>query len=259
MPHSQHSPSTPEDAANARVGRILNDFLDRRAHAEAAGEDELFAEYPELADELREHLGLLGGLRTGRESIERLIGQGLLRKLSDGPYLAELGPYKIIGLIGRGGMGIVLEAYEETLNRTVALKILRLELTADALALARFAREAKAAAALRHPNIVTVYAVGQEGNAHYIAMEHVDGPSLADVIRAQGPLPTEMIRRIFRQLLDGLAAAHDAGLIHRDGRPGKTARVRCVTTPDKPQRVLLNRLGLPLPQQLRYVEGVAQM
>ncbi len=146
-------------------------------------------------------------------------------------------------------MGIVLKAYEESLDRIVALKILRPELAEDDAALTRFEREAKTAAALRHPNIVTVYAVGQEREVRFIAMEYVDGPSLAEVVRAvsfqpsavsfepptcsepgsgvaappslprasvPARLPPDLIRRIFRELLAGLDAAHKAGLIHRD-------------------------------------------
>jgi|GEM_PF-3879432 len=157
----------------------------------------------------------------------------------------RLGPYKIIDYLGRGGMGIVLKAYEESLDRVVALKILRPELAEEPVALERFTREAKAAAALNHPNIVAVHAVGQKGGVPFIAMEYVEGPSLAEVIKscpvasdprvgrspeqapdsptttAPGNPPIDIrnpdtIRDIFRQLLEALAAAHAAGLIHRD-------------------------------------------
>jgi len=279
----RHTKTSGEDALDLRVGEILNAFLDARARGETVSEPELLARHPDLADELREHLALLSDLHPAAGKIESLIARGILARCEDPRYPAALGPYKVAGFIGRGGMGVVLEAYEESLNRTVALKILRPELTGDAAALARFTREAKAAAALRHPNIVTIYAVGAERGVHYIAMEHVDGPSLAEVIRetpavsrqpsagamadavlslatggqatsgtplspgapsgrgapatglptepaapATGPLaeprtlnpepslPTDAIRSIFRQLLSALAAAHEAGLIHRD-------------------------------------------
>ncbi|MBN2448293.1 MAG: serine/threonine protein kinase, partial [Phycisphaerae bacterium] len=120
------------------------------------------------------------------------------------------------GVLGEGGMGVVLEGHDPRLNRRVAIKILRPELAHDPVALARFEREAKAAGALQHPNVLTVYGVGQIRGVHYIVMECVRGLSLAQLIAQSGPLPAELAREIFRQMLAGLAAAHDAGLIHRD-------------------------------------------
>jgi serine/threonine protein kinase len=245
------------DVRDTRVGRILNDFLDRRAGGEPVSETALLAQHPDLAGELRECLELVHDLQPPADRIAGLIAQGMLSKAADPRYLAEVGPYKITGFIGRGGMGVVLRAYEGSLDRTVALKILRPELADDAGALTRFEREAKAAAALRHPNIVTVYAIGAERGHPYITMEYIDGLSLADVIAkrarghgADGPseeamggtgvppvvsvkghgsqshrleagatLTTELVRSIFGQLLSALAVAHDAGLIHRDVKP----------------------------------------
>ncbi len=154
--------------------------------------------------------------RTGGTSIPDLITQGLLEPFADPAYPARLGPYHITEYVGRGGMGIVLKARDPGLDREVALKILRPELTDDDLAVARFTREAKAAARLRHPNVVRVYHVGTERGLHYLVMEYVAGPTLAQRIKDRGPLPTDLVREIFRQLLAGLGAAHDAGLIHRD-------------------------------------------
>jgi len=219
-----------------RIGQILNDYLDRKARGEAETQDLLLAKHPDLADELRSHLDLIGEMQPQRSTLQDLIAQGLLKPCDEPGYPARLGAYRISRIIGRGGMGIVLEAYEQSLDRSVALKILRPTLAEDEAALARFKREAQTAAALRHPNIVTVHAVGREGNAHYLAMEYVEGPALGDLIRRgspaapvaadlrvgrsvethPGPLRTEFIREAFRQLLSGLAAAHQAGLIHRD-------------------------------------------
>jgi len=184
------------DARDTRVGQILNEFLDRRARGEPVSETALLAQHPDLAGELRECLELVRDLQPPADRIDALIAQGVLSKPADPRYLAELGPYKITDFIGRGGMGVVLKAYEESLDRAVALKILRPELAGDGGALRRFEREARAAAALRHPNIVTVYAIGAERGSHYIAMEYVAGPSLADVIHnvAVGAPPAEQNR-----------------------------------------------------------------
>ena len=232
-PHSSCDESATQngaaggDTCDARLGKILDDYLRARACGEGISEAELLAQHPELADELRQMLTVVGDLRPDSDQIETLIAQRILDRSADGRYLAELGPYAITGYIGRGGMGIVLKAYEARLNRTVALKILRPEVADDRAVLARFEREAKAAAGLRHPNIVTVHAVGEEHDRPYIAMEYVDGASLADVVRGRAalgheqpgvrwPLDAMTVQRVFGQLLAGLMAAHEAGLIHRD-------------------------------------------
>ena len=210
------SRTSEEEAHAARIGRILNDYLDRRARGEAEPETEFLAKHRDFADQLRLHLQMLRELAPSGSSIDALVSQGVVQKSSDPKYAAELGPYKITELIGRGATGIVVKAYEENLSRTVALKILRPELAEDETALARFTREAKAAGSLRHPNIVTVHAVGREQGAHFLAMEYVDGPTLAQVIRQEDTLPTETVKAWFRDILSGLACAHEAGLVHRD-------------------------------------------
>jgi hypothetical protein len=207
----------PEEcAADEQIGRLLNDYLDRRARGERISDDILLAEHPDLADVLARHLSTLRVLEPSSNVIQELLTKHLLTPSTAPGYAAELGNYRITGVIGRGGMGIVLRAIELPLNRPVALKILRPELSVDHRALVRFEHEAKAAAALRHPNIVTVHACGESNGTHYLAMELVDGPSLADVLVQQSALPTEETGRIFRELLQGLAAAHTVGLIHRD-------------------------------------------
>lgn len=214
------SPQIPApDAREERIGQVLNDFLDRRARGDPASRASLLAQHPDLADDLRAHLDLLRDLQPGGGRIEDLIRQGILTHSADPRYVAEFGPYRILGLIGRGGMGIVLKACEENLDRLVALKVLRPELADDVTVLARFEREAKAAATLRHPNVVTVYAVGQQLGVPFIAMEYVDGISLAQALRTDGLPSTNAVRRIMRELLTGLDAAHKAGLIHRDIKP----------------------------------------
>ena len=215
---SNHGPQSSRDT-DLQVGRALNEYLERRAHGTAEPEAEFLARHPDLAEELRAHLDLLRDLKPGPASLSQLIAQGTLEPSTDAQYPARLGPYQVAEFLGRGGMGVVLKAYDEQLQRWIALKILRPELADDTAALTRFTREARAAAALRHPNIVTVYAVGRERHVPYLALELIDGPSLAEVIRTQGALPTEAVRVVFRQLLTGLAAAHAAGLIHRDVKP----------------------------------------
>ncbi len=126
--------------------------------------------------------------------------------------------YKIVSRLGQGGMGEVYVAEDTTLGRRVAIKFLGPGAGGDDASLARFRREAQAAAALDHPGIVTVHHVGTHEGRPYIVMSLVDGRTL-DTILAEGPLPTATVRSIAHQVADALAAAHRAGVIHRDIKP----------------------------------------
>src|SRR5258708_24718305 len=136
------------------------------------------------------------------------------------PFAADtqLGPYKIISLIGAGGMGEVYRALDPRLLRDVALKVLQESLTADADRLRRFEQEARAVAALSHPNIVSVYDVGVAENVHYIVTELIEGDTLRQRIPPQG-IPTRKAIELAVQFANGLAAAHDQGIAHRDLKP----------------------------------------
>ena len=131
---------------------------------------------------------------------------------------AKLGPYEIQSLIGAGGMGEVYRATQSSLGRQVAIKVLSPEFAASAERLRRFEQEARAASALNHPNIISIYDVGSEGGTSYIAMEFVDGKTLRDLLVA-GPLPIKKSLQIAAQITDGLAKAHAAGIVHRDLKP----------------------------------------
>lgn len=219
MPDSEIRETAGKDTCDVRIGKVLNDFLDRKTHGETVSEADLIGQYPEFADDLRRHLRFLRNLEPSGDQIGKLVAAGVLDKAADSRWLARLGPYEITGFLGRGGMSIVLKAYEESLDRTVALKVLQPELTHDRSALIRFAREAKAAAGLQHPNIVTVHAVGEKSGTHYLSMELIDGATLASLIRQCGPLHAETIRHLTHQILSGLGAAHRANLVHRDIKP----------------------------------------
>ena len=130
-----------------------------------------------------------------------------------------IGSYEVLAELGRGGMGIVYKAHEQSLQRVVALKVLPAHLAQDPVFVKRFVREARAAANLSHPNIVTIYAVGQDQGMHYIAMEYVRGQSLLEHIRDQGQLDVRAALTITRQVAAALAKAHEAGIVHRDLKP----------------------------------------
>jgi serine/threonine protein kinase len=131
-----------------------------------------------------------------------------------------LGQYQIIEVAGKGGMAVVYKAFQPSLNRYVALKVLPDYLAQDEQFVMRFEHEARAAAALRHPNIMVIYDVGQEGNTHYIAAEYLEGTTLAQAMSQQhGPLPLPRSVNIINQLASALDFAHARGLVHRDIKP----------------------------------------
>jgi TolB-like protein/Tfp pilus assembly protein PilF/predicted Ser/Thr protein kinase len=130
----------------------------------------------------------------------------------------RLGPYEILSALGAGGMGEVLKAKDTRLQRTVAIKVLPSELSSDAERRSRFEREAHAASALNHPNITTVYDIGEDDGTHYIVMELVEGKTLRELLE-EGPLSTETMLPLATQIAEGLAKAHAAGIVHRDLKP----------------------------------------
>lgn len=130
----------------------------------------------------------------------------------------RLGPYEITDFIGAGGMGEVYRAHDTHLNRIVALKLLPPDVASDVERLRRFELEARVASALNHPAIVTIYDAGQIGGHPYISMELVAGDTLRQIL-TPGPLPLRRGLRIASQLAEGLAKAHEAGLVHRDLKP----------------------------------------
>jgi serine/threonine protein kinase len=129
-----------------------------------------------------------------------------------------LGSYKLISRLGAGGMGEVWRAEDTRLQRFVAIKILSERIANDPEWKARFLREARTVAQMNHPNIATIYSIEQEGETFFIAMELVEGESLATVL-AQGKLEPREAVRIIRQVAEALAEAHEKGVVHRDVKP----------------------------------------
>jgi Tol biopolymer transport system component len=130
----------------------------------------------------------------------------------------KLGPYTLRGLIGKGGMGEVYRARDDRLGRDVAIKVLPAEVSHDAGWLERFQREARAAGGLNHPNIVTVYDVGEADGAPYVVTELLEGTTLRERLR-NGPLPFRKALALAIQIAEGLTAAHAKGIVHRDLKP----------------------------------------
>ncbi len=129
------------------------------------------------------------------------------------------GRYRVEGLLGEGGMARVFDAFDERLERPVAVKILRSETQAIPGMRQRFQQEALIAARLIHPNIVAVLDFGEEQASSYLVMERLPGSTLRDEIVARGPLPTQRVLRVMAETLGALAAAHKFGVLHRDIKP----------------------------------------
>lgn len=167
------------------------------------------------------------------ESILRLLGP------TDDPHmLGRIGSYEVVGVIGRGGMGVVFKAYEGALNRFVAIKMLLPHLAASGAARKRFAREGKAAAAVIDDNVMPIYSVAEWQGVPYLVTQHSRGATLEKRIRDQGPLELKEILRIGMQTARGLAAAHAQGLVHRDVKPSNILLDGTV------ERALLTDFGL---------------
>jgi len=138
----------------------------------------------------------------------------------------QQGRYRIVGKLGRGGMGIVYKAKDTVLDRVVAFKVLPNTLNENPKALKNFLREAKSAARLNHPNIVTVYDAGEQDGVYYIAMEYVDGNTLKEIVKARGKISCSGTVHVLAQMCEALAFAHDKKIVHRDIKTANTMWTR---------------------------------
>jgi serine/threonine protein kinase len=160
-----------------------------------------------------------------RDCAAALVQAGLLSSYQASQLLQGrhrgfvLGPYKILHPVGKGGMGTVFLAEHTALKRRVALKVMQFDKGQTTLALKRFRREARSAAALDHPNIVVLFDVGEHGRVHYLAMEYVDGETLDGLLARRAPPPFAQAVGYVSQAAAGLQHAHARGLVHRDIKP----------------------------------------
>lgn len=152
--------------------------------------------------------------------------------------LGRIGRYDVERVIGVGGMGIVLKAYDSELHRVVAIKVLAEHLANNSSARKRFAREAQAAAAVVHANVIPIFNVETDGKHPFLVMQCVSGGSLQSKVDANGPLSVAEALRIIKQTASGLAAAHQQGLVHRDVKPAN------ILLEENVDRVLLSDFGL---------------
>lgn len=178
---------------------------------------------PKIETQVNQELNIptqiLGQNEGGRPKVTHQGGATEIFKSVNLPNIPEkIGDFIIRGVLGKGGMGLVLEGEDPILKRKVAIKILHPEFGLLETNRLRFMQEARAAAAIEHENIITIYQVGEQDKTPYIAMQLLRGESLAERIK-RGPVPINEIIRIGLEISRGLAAAHDHGLIHRDIKP----------------------------------------
>ncbi len=179
--------------------------------------------------EIREHLSDDGSsfVQAGGDSESALAGSGkaalgivkYLAPTDDPEMLGRLGAYEVTGVIGSGGMGVVLKGFDRSLNRFVAIKVLAPHLAANAAARRRFSREAQAAAAVVHDNVVAIHGVSEANGLPFLVMPYIRGRSLQKRLDERGVLAVVETLRIAHQVAAGLAAAHAQGLVHRDIKP----------------------------------------
>ncbi len=201
--------------AHANVG----DFLQKPAVGELAAAPEP-SDGTQVLDASTDRSG--GNLaRTEREgeSNDEDSALDFLQPSTRPDSLGRIGHYEVLQVLGKGGFGIVFRAFDETLQRVVAIKVLSPQLAATSPARKRFLREARSSAKVRHENVVQVYAV-EEQPLPYLVMEFIPGETLQQRLDRTGPLETPEVLQIGRQIAEGLAAAHAQGLIHRDIKPG---------------------------------------
>jgi serine/threonine-protein kinase len=179
-----------------------------------------------------------GELTAGSDYSESDFAVEFLEPANGPDLLGRLGGYEVLKIIGRGGMGVVLKGFDPDLKRSVAIKVLSPHLACSSLAKKRFAREAQAAAAIVHPNVVAIYQVQASGRLPFLVMPLVGGESLAQRLAAKGTLELTEILRIGMQAAAGLAAAHEQGLVHRDVKPANILLEKGV------ERAVLTDFGL---------------
>src|SRR5713101_3407269 len=138
----------------------------------------------------------------------------------------KIGKYQVLERIGRGGMGMIFKAHDPVLNRAVALKVISSEIEVTDELRARFFREAQACARLSHPNIVTVYDMGEDNGRLFIVMEFLEGEEIKGLINHRKPLALEDKLAVMLQVCDGLHYAHQKGVVHRDIKPGNIFLLR---------------------------------
>lgn len=223
---SEKSQSSGASSTSAGTNRSevdkINAFLQSIQRHKLVNQKKLAKAVSEYRSWVKQQKGPRASLKT---MVAHLVETGLLTRwqceqIARGrTERLRIGPLPVLGVVGEGGMGQVLLAEQPTMKRKVAVKVLPEELSRDAGYLKRFYQEARAIAALDHPNIVQAYSAEQDGKRHYLVMQFIDGVDFLRKVLADGPLAVEPACDYIRQAALGLEHAHQKGLIHRDIKP----------------------------------------
>jgi serine/threonine-protein kinase len=171
------------------------------------------------------------------ENINKMLTE-ILRPSVHPETLGKLGRFTVESVLGWGGMGVVLKGYDHELQRPVAIKLIRPRYAKNGTAKQRFVREARAAAAVLHPNVIAIHGIDDSNGVPWFAMPLIAGPSLRELVKECGPLPETEIIRIGMQIASGLAGAHSQGLVHRDIKPAN------ILVDNQVNRVVITDFGL---------------
>jgi serine/threonine protein kinase len=209
------------------LSELVWQYKEGQRRGETPTPEQLCAGSPELLGPLRERLQALGRMEAfldgGRPAETPTASEGPASRWPStedfGPLPRRLGPFELRAVLGAGGMGVVYRAFEEALARDVAVKVMRPEYASRPEARQRFLREARAAAAVHHDHVVPIHQVGEDDGVPYIAMPLLAGESLEKRLGRGRALPISEVVRIGMEAAEGLAAAHDKGLVHRDVKP----------------------------------------
>jgi tRNA A-37 threonylcarbamoyl transferase component Bud32 len=193
--------------------------------------DQLARENPDLADELRELWAIAQVAEVARPSRQTLAFHSIETVPSPAMLPRTFGDFELLEELGRGGMGVVYRAYQKSLDRTVAIKMVREAHLATEADRARFKAEAEAAARLKHPNIVTVHEVGNADGQAYFCMEYVDGPSLSQWLGKYGPPPPRDAAKLVAAVARAVHHAHTEGILHRDLKPANVLLTGSILSP----------------------------
>ncbi|MCB9854422.1 MAG: serine/threonine protein kinase [Phycisphaerales bacterium] len=228
LPRPSNEPGS-DDARDEAIGRLINEFFDRRESGEIFTEEEFLAQNADFADELREHLTGLDlikgiGSSSAADGLESNRTQSIARDRHEAAaelediHIPEIPGYRIQRPLGRGGMGIVYKAIQNSTGRQVALKVLLEGPFAAPQARKRFEREISLSAQLRHPNIIPIYDSGRADGRMYYAMEYVRGLPLTEYVLRENPGLTRRLQ-LFCKIGAALRHAHQRGVVHRDLKP----------------------------------------
>ncbi len=206
--------------ADARLSELLLRWEELRDRGQTVSAEELCREAPELVGPLQEQIRALESLRPVLETTSSSAAATRPNeKAPEARPLPSVPGYELLGVLGRGGIGVVYKARQIDLDRLVALKMLLAGEHAGPHAVARFRAEARTVAALQHPNIVPIYEVGEHEGQPYLALEYLDGGSLSRRLAGR-PLPPREAARLVEPLARAIQYAHEHGVIHRDLKPG---------------------------------------